>query len=103
MTDADAGKVSAVVHQDRYELDVDLRRPAVVRIDQTWDPDFRASVGEVRKGRSGMLEVALPAGAAHVVVRYRPAGYLFGLTATIVGSLGAIALLVWIARKNRRA
>jgi hypothetical protein len=97
------GKVTAVVHQDRYDLDVDLRKPSIVRIDQTWDPDFRASLGEVRKGRSGLLEVALPAGAAHVSVRYRPAGYVFGLTATIVGILGAIGVAGWLTRKNRLA
>jgi hypothetical protein len=94
------GKVTAQVHQDRYELDVDLHRPSVVRINQNYDPDFHASVGEARRGRTGLLEIALPAGAAHVTVAYRPKGLLAGFSATVIGALCVIAAVVFLRRRS---
>jgi hypothetical protein len=98
--EGDAGKVTAVVHQDRYELDVDLRRPAIVRINQNFDPDFHASIGEARRGRTGLLEVSLPAGASHVTLSYRPKGLLVGLCLSVLGAVGAVALLVLSAKRR---
>jgi hypothetical protein len=97
----DDGKVTAQVHQDRYELDVDLRHPGVVRINQNFDPDFHASAGEARRGRSGMLEVALPAGASHVTVSYRPQGLIAGAVASLVGLALSVLAFVLVARQAR--
>ncbi|MGZ3475495.1 MAG: hypothetical protein ACXWUG_15405 [Polyangiales bacterium] len=101
--EGDAGKVSAQVHQDRYELDVDLRRPGIVRINQNFDPDFHASLGEARRGRTGLLEVALPAGASHVTVAYRPKGLLVGLCLSLLGVVGAVSALVFLGRRRSGA
>ena len=95
------GISNVVVHQDRTEADVNAPAPTVLRLNQNYDRDFTASVGTVRKSARGTLDVALPAGQHHVVVKYRPPGFLAGLFATLAG----LALLVaypFLERRLRR-
>ena len=78
---------NVVVHQDRTEVDVNAPAPTVLKLNQTFDRDFRASVGTVRRSARGTLDVQLPPGSHHVLVKYRPPGLFVGLVATILGVL----------------
>jgi len=77
-----------VVHQDRTEADVNAPGSTVLRLNQTFDRDFTASIGTVRRSARGTLDVQLPPGSHHVVVKYRPPSLIAGLIATILGLLG---------------
>lgn len=100
--DAAEGKVTAVdVAQNAVRVDVVASRPAVLRINQTYDPDFRSSVGVVRRSPKRQLEVELPAGTHRVVVRYVPKGLVPGALATVLGLVGCGLVLVWGTRARR--
>ncbi len=72
----------------------------MVHLNQSWDRDWRASAGEVRRGAGSMLDVALPAGKQRVELRYRPQGLVAGTTMTLLGLLGAVAFFAWMGRRR---
>ena len=81
---------------DEIALDVDLARPARLRVNQNWHRGWRSSEGEVKNER-GLLTVDLPAGARSVMLRFAPRSAKGGLLVSFAALLG-IAL---VARRRR--
>ena len=101
---ADVGTVAAAnVTQNAYQLHVTMARAGVVHIDQAWDPDWTSSAGTVRRGPTGLIDVALPAGAQVIDVAYRARGATSGFVATMVAALAMVLLLLAPALRRRRA
>lgn len=99
----DGGAVKALsIRQNATIADVTLAQPGALHLEQTFDPDFRASVGQVRRSSRGTLDVQLPAGTHHVVVAYRPKGLVTGAIATVLGLVALIGAFVAHARLRRR-
>jgi len=97
--DASAGTVSSIaITQNAYSIDVDLRRPSIVHVNQTFDADWRSSVGDVRRGLRGAIDVQLPAGRQHLDLAYRPRGQWPGIVATFLGLAGIVA---WFVLRGR--
>ena len=86
---------------NRLGLDVELARPAFVRVNQNWHPGWRTSVGEV-VAREGLLGVSLPAGRHQIELRFRPRSALAGGLVSLLG-VGALVGWLWIARRRPRA
>ncbi len=102
LEDATAGTVRrAHWSPNRLGLEVELSRPAFVRVNQNWHPGWRSSVGEV-VSRDGLLSVSLPEGRHKVELRFRPRSALAG---GLVSLLGVGALVGWllVARRRPRA
>jgi len=94
-------------------IDVQLKQPAVLIVNQNYETGWQASTGTVgaylsaeqkqwtRPARGvgpatppvGLLSVALPAGTHQVVLRHRPPGLGLGLLLALVGLGLAIAVL----------
>jgi hypothetical protein len=95
-------------------IDVQLKTPAVLIINQNYETGWRTSTGTVGAYLTaerrqwtrpaggggpatppvGMLSVALPAGTHHVVLRHRPPGLALGLVLFLIG----LGLAVAVAR-----
>jgi hypothetical protein len=99
------------------EIDVKLRAPAVVVVNQNYESGWRASAGEIgayllpqhqqwlRSAQSpplsaetptppvGLLSVALPAGTHRLILRHRPPGFAAGLVLTLLGILLAVSAI----------
>ncbi len=91
----DAGRVTAIeVKQNEFVIDAIADRPTVLHINQTFDADFVASVGQVRRSPRGTLEVAVPAGTLHIEVRYRPKGLITGVIGSVLGIVAFIGVFV---------
>lgn len=98
----DDGKVATVeVRQNETTVDVTVARPSTLHLNQTFDPDFRASVGQLRRSGRGTLDVLLPAGTHRVVVQYRPKGLVPGIVASVFGLLAVIGAFVLEALRRR--
>ncbi|MBI2392676.1 MAG: hypothetical protein HYV09_24030 [Deltaproteobacteria bacterium] len=99
---ADDGEIArADVRQNGATIEATLRKPGAAHLNQTFDPDFVASIGQVRRSAKGTLDVLLPAGSHRLEVRYRPKGLLSGMIVTSMGVLGAIAALVFLRKRAR--
>lgn len=97
----DDGKVTTYALQQNATLaDVTASKPSVLHLNQTFDPDFVASVGQIKRSARGTLDVALPAGSHHVVVKYRPKGLVPG---AICSALGLLAFASTFLLQRRRA
>lgn len=83
---------------DRLDYDVSLTRPASLAVNQNWHAGWRTNVGTIRSDR-GLLTVDLPAGDHEVSLRFEPRSATGGALASLV----AIASLVVLARRTRRA
>ncbi|MEO7093254.1 MAG: hypothetical protein ABI175_08385, partial [Polyangiales bacterium] len=102
----DAGKLASIVtSQNGYTFHAELSRFAVVHLNTSWDPDWTASVGTVRRANNGQLDLALPAGPSDVVMRYSPRAFTSGLLCTITGLLLCLGVALWplLARRRRRS
>jgi hypothetical protein len=94
------------------ELEVTLRAPAVVVVNQNYESGWRASAGEigaytpathrqwlrssappVETPPVGLLSVALPAGTHHLVLRHRPPGLAAGIVLTLIGLALAVTAI----------
>lgn len=99
--DPGAGSVGAVkLSSNEAVVDVSLARPSTLHLNQVFDPDFRPSVGEARRSPHGHLDIVLPAGQQHVVVKYRPAGFALGALGGLLGLVAIGALLVVTRRRQ---
>jgi hypothetical protein len=74
--------------------DVELEEPALVVFNQTYAPDWIASVGRTIDHRR-RLAVEVPAGRHRVVVRYRPAEIPWVTALLGLGALLALAVARW--------
>jgi hypothetical protein len=100
----DAGTLASIVtSQNGYTFHAQLARAAVVHLNTSWDPDWTTNVGTVRRAPNGQLDVALPAGASDVVLRYSPRALTSGILATITGLLFCLGIALWpiVARRRR--
>jgi hypothetical protein len=99
----DVGSVANIdVKQNGYTLRATMARAGVVHINTSWDPDWSASAGKIVRTPAGMLDLALPAGATDVVLRYRPAGFVAGAMMTTTGILGLAAMWLWPLLSRRK-
>ncbi len=100
---ADAGTLGKVlVRQNTWVLDVDAPGPTVVHFNQSFSAEWKPSIGRVLKSPALMLDLALPAGHHHVVLQYRPRGFLTGVALTSLGVLATLAVLAAPLLRRRR-
>jgi len=88
---------------NRIDLEVDLREPTRLRVNQNWHPGWRSSVGTVVSDQ-GLLAVDLPSGRSDVTLRFVPRAVVAGLLASLTAA-GALAWMLWTRRRkppNRR-
>lgn len=98
----DNGTVTNVkVTQNGYELDVDARGPTAVHFNQTFSPDTVTNVGRVAKSAGLMLDVTVPAGHQHLVVRHHPRGLWVGVVLSVLALLTSIGLPIALRRPAR--
>lgn len=98
----EAGEITAATRSpNAFRVEVALEREGLLQLNQNYHPDWRASVGEVVDER-GRLAVRLPAGSHQVLVRYRPRWLWWGVAASTLGLLAALALLAWSRRRPSR-
>jgi hypothetical protein len=82
---------------NRIDLDVELDRPARVRVNQNWHAGWRTNVGEVKSER-GLLVVDLPAGRSALQLRFAPRSAVGGLVVSVASFLAMCGLLLWGGR-----
>jgi hypothetical protein len=117
--DSTAGRIEAVRWTpNRVELDVDLRAPATVSVNENWNEHWRleligdsrrAEHGEVvrvgpkleRDKDGGRLGARVPAGRYTLAFVYRPRSFVVGLLVSALSIPLAIAL--WIFLRRRRS
>jgi hypothetical protein len=80
---------------NRIDLDVDLQRPARLRVNQNWHRGWRTNVGQIWRER-GLLVVDLPEGAHAVSLRFAPRSASGGLLVTIA----SIAAALFVAKRR---
>lgn len=84
----------------RIVLDVRLSQPARLLVNQNHHPGWRADVGRV-VSEQGLLAVDLPRGHRSVTLRFVPRSGVAGLTASVAGLAGLLAL-IWLAPRKRQ-
>jgi hypothetical protein len=100
LAEPDAGTVRRLRWSpNRIDLEVTLRRPGTVVVNQNHDPGWRASAGKVRS-HLGLVAVDLPAGTTRLTLRVWPPLCTVGVLLTAV-ALAATALLVRRGRRRR--
>ncbi len=98
LEDATAGTVTRTKWTPNHiELTVHLDRPARLRVNQNWNPGWRASVGTITSEK-GLLAVELPAGDHALTLRFLPRAAVGGALA----SLAAALVLGWLMIYTRR-
>src|SRR5579871_3748966 len=98
LADPSAGEVKRVAWTpNRIDLAVKLARPSTVIVNQNWASGWRASTGKARDWR-GLVAVDLPAGETRLTLRMWPTA----ATAGILLMLLALAVTVWLFRRDRR-
>jgi hypothetical protein len=98
LADASAGTVRRVRWTpNRIDLHVELARPATLLVNQNWSPGWHASTGKLRSA-NGLVAVDLPAGTTELTLSVWP----LGATAGVLLMLAAIAVTVWLVRRDRR-
>lgn len=98
---AEATVNNVVRTPNTFTFDVDARAPARILLNGTYDKSWRSNVGTT-DDQQKQLVLDVPAGAHHVVVRYRPRTFGVGVALTFVGLAGTIAAFVLDARRRRR-
>jgi hypothetical protein len=98
----DDGKVTSyALGQNAARIDVTVGRPSVLHLNQSFDPDFVASVGALKRSPRGTLDLLLPTGTHRVVVKYAPKGLVPGAACTLLG-LVAVAGSFFLQRRSSR-
>jgi hypothetical protein len=100
LQEPDAGTVRRVHWSpNRIDLDVDLRRPATVIVNQNFGPGWRVTGGTIAN-EGGLLAVRVPQGHHGVTFRYLPRSVVIGGTVSLLAALGA-AIFVLVVRRRR--
>jgi uncharacterized membrane protein YfhO len=86
---------------NRIVLEVDVRRPAVVLVNQNFDPGWRADGGEVAN-EGGLLAARVEAGQRALTFYYRPRSFVVGGVVSLMTLLCAAAFLL-IHRRSTSA
>jgi hypothetical protein len=84
---------------NRIVVDVALKAPSRLLINQNWHPGWRASVGTV-VSEDGLLAVDLPAGDHTVTVAFRPMSAFAGGIVTLLSLAGLVGLGIASARRR---
>jgi hypothetical protein len=109
LADPSAGTVRRVRWSpNRIVLDVDVQRPAVVLVNQNFDPGWRAQVGDgegagVIANEGGLLAARVEAGRRLVTFYYRPRSLVIGAAVSLVTLLLAGGFLVILRRRRPSA
>ncbi|HMC34596.1 MAG TPA: hypothetical protein VKH65_09325, partial [Myxococcales bacterium] len=83
----DAGEVRELRWSpSAIDLEVSLRAPAVVVVNQNFEPGWAASEGMLAS-RAGLLALPLSPGTRTVRLRHRPEGFALGLALTLAGAV----------------
>jgi hypothetical protein len=103
LVEANAGRVTRTYWSpNRLEFELDLARPALLRVNQNWHPGWKSNLGEVRS-HEGLLTVTLPKGSYKLWLRFLPRSALFGFAISLIALAALVALIVnrkrlaWIA------
>jgi hypothetical protein len=100
LKEPDAGTVRRVNWSpNRIDLDVDLRRPATVIVNQNFGPGWRATGGTIAN-EGGLLAVRVPQGQHRLTFRYLPRSVLIGGAISLLAALGATAFVVMTRRRR---
>jgi hypothetical protein len=96
LAEPDAGVVRRVSWSpNRIVLDVDVKRPATVLVNQNWGPGWRAVGGAlVEGGDGGLLAARVPAGRHTLQLHYSPTSFWLGAAVSLLALALAIALVV---------
>ena len=78
------------------EYDVDAHGPAVLQVNQNFDPEWTVAggKGEVLTN-SALLSIQVPSGKQRLTIEYSGSGFLIGCEIFLIGILTAITLYVW--------
>jgi uncharacterized membrane protein YfhO len=89
----------------RLEVDVELPRPGILVVSESYYPGWRARVdgapAEILRADYLLRGVELDAGAHHVSFEYRPWSLRIGAVASLAG-VAAAGGLAWSDRSSRR-
>ena len=102
--DADASGTARIVgdEPERVVIETESAAPAYLVLADTFDPGWSATLdgrpAPIRPAFVAFRAVFVPAGRHQVVFRYRPAGFLGGLIASMIGLALAVVLLAWPRR-----
>ena len=102
--DADASGTARIVvdEPERVAIETESTAPAYLVLADTFDPGWSATLdglpAPIRPAFVAFRAVYVPEGRHRVVFRYRPAGFLAGLIASMVGLALAAVLLAWPRR-----
>jgi hypothetical protein len=86
----------------RWELSVDLSRPATVIVNQNAFRGWRVEGGTLVP-HDGLVAAQVPAGKHALTVLYRPVGYLAGALVSLLSLSASLALALRLARRARAA
>jgi hypothetical protein len=93
-----------VQRESSTRIDLELTAPVSrVVINQTYDADWTASVGDIDPTPRGLTLLGVPAGTRQVTLRYRPRALLLGAVLSLLASAGGVAMLVRRRRSASRA
>jgi hypothetical protein len=104
LADPDAGTLRRLSWSpNKIVLDLNLKRPTTVLVNQNWGVGWRAVGGEiVPKGEAGLLAARVAAGRHTLVLHYLPTSLIIGAGVSLLSLAMAIALIVQ-ARTDRYA
>jgi hypothetical protein len=101
LREPDAGSVRRVRWSpNRIDLEVDLRRPSTVIVNQNFGPGWRVTGGTILS-QDGLLAANVPAGRHEVAFRYLPTSVVVGGVVTAVSALAAAVFVVMVRRRRR--
>jgi len=103
LREPDAGTVRRILWSpNRIDLDVDLRRPATVLVNQNFGAGWHAKGGEIAN-EGGLLAARVTVGHHRVTFSYLPRAVVVGGTISLLTAAGAAAFVVVSIRRRRRA
>ena len=83
------------------DLDVDLRRPATVLVNQNFGPGWRVTGGTVAN-EGGLLAARVPEGRHRVTFRYLPRRVVVGGAISLGAAMAGAIFVVVVSRRRRR-
>jgi len=104
LAEPDAGTVRRVSWSpNRIVLDVDVKRPATVLVNQNMGVGWRAEGATlVPKGVDGLIAARVEPGRHLVTFRYLPRSVLAGAAVSLLAAAGAAAFLIYDRQTRRR-